>query len=222
MFGRASEAVGIFLFFFIYFGFQFSCRYKAGIPAQLPSTLIPQLKVYVTTNDISLLAQALLIIALLLELSPSTTFPEVERDILKNIYAIAHSPLISGVPFESVLAFFAALVEADQQIAAHIVPNLVISVEKAQKAEASPANVAKCVGQVVKSQQSIAAGTIAEFAKHLKVGSSPWVANLGDNSTRTPQPASKAKSSQVVLSLLVMGEVGRFMLVFLCSALCLI
>ncbi|OBZ78570.1 Cullin-associated NEDD8-dissociated protein 1 [Grifola frondosa] len=158
---------------------MFSCldallrRYSAGIPADLPPNLIPPLKAYITTSDISLLSQALSIVALLLQLAPSTTFPEVERDVLKDAYDIAHSPL------------------ADVQIAAHVVPNLVFSVEKAPRSEASLGNVSKCVGQVVKSQHGIAAGTIAEFSKHLK-------------------PSSKAKSSQVVLSLLVMGEVGRF------------
>ena len=122
----------------------------------------------------SLLSQALSIVALLLQLSPAPTFPEVEREILKDIYKIAHSPLISGAPFDSVLAFFASLVEADVQIGTHIVPNLVTAVDKAPKAEASYANVAKCVGQVVKSQQSIAAGTIAMFTKHIKVCILHW------------------------------------------------
>lgn len=148
---------------------KFMRRYKAGIPVELPRVLIPQLKIYISTNDISLLSQSLSVIALLLELSPGGTFPEVEKQVLKDIYAIAHSPLVSGSAFDSVLTFFAALVQADMQIAAHIVPNLVISIEQAPKAEASQTNVAKCVGQIVKSQQNIAAGTIAEFAKHLKV-----------------------------------------------------
>lgn len=143
-------------------------RYRS-LPADLPATLIPQLKPFISTSDISLLAQALSIIALLLELSPVVTFPEVEREVLQDIYAIAHSPLVSGVPFDSVLAFFAALVEADMQIATHIVPNLVISIERDVKNPVSQANVAKCVGQVVKSQHTIAAGTIAEFSKHLRV-----------------------------------------------------
>lgn len=120
-------------------------------------------------TDITLLGSALDIIALLLELAPSTTFPEVERDVLPDVYAISHSSLLAGAPFESLLAFFGALVEADMQIATHVVPNLVISVEKAPKSEASLTNVAKCIGQVVKAQRAVAAGTIAEFAKHLKV-----------------------------------------------------
>ncbi|KAH8101480.1 ARM repeat-containing protein [Cristinia sonorae] len=175
----------------------FSCldallrRYKTGVPADLPATLIPQLKLYIASNDMSLLSQALSIVALLLQLSPAATYPEVERELLKDIYKTAHNPLISGAPFDSVLAFFAALVEADLQIGTHIVPNLVNAVEKAPKSEASYANVAKCIGQVVKSQQSIAAGTIAMFAKHIRLGVA-------------------TKTMQTVLSLLVMGEVGRF------------
>ncbi|KAI0325025.1 ARM repeat-containing protein [Cubamyces sp. BRFM 1775] len=166
-------------------------RRYSQIPAGLPPTLIPNLKAYITPSDILLLGAALDIIALLLELAPKATFPEVERDILSDVYGIAHSPLLAGAPFDSVLAFFAALVEADMQIAAHVVPNLVTAVEKAPKNDASLTNVAKCIGQVVKAQRAIAAGTIAEFARHLKAG-------------------SKAKTPQVVLSLFVVGEVGRF------------
>lgn len=148
---------------------QFHASYTSGVPPDLSSVLVPQIKTYLSTSDISLLSQALIILALLLDLSPSTTFPEVERDLLSEIYRIAHSPLISGAALDSLLAFFSALVQADNQIATHVVPNLVISVEKAPKADASPANVAKCVAQVVKSQQAVAAGTIAEYSKHTKV-----------------------------------------------------
>lgn len=68
------------------------------------------------------------------------------------------------------LVFFGSLVQADGQIGTHLVPNLVAGAEKALKAECSPGNVAKCIAQIVKSQQGIAAGTIAEFSKHIKVG----------------------------------------------------
>ncbi|KAH9911655.1 TIP120-domain-containing protein [Fomitopsis serialis] len=165
-------------------------RYNT-VPADLPTTVTPTLKSYISISDISLMSQAVSNIALLLELIPANTYPEVERELLPDIYNIAHSPLVAGAAFESVLAFFAALVQADMEVATHLVPNLVISVDKAQKSDASYANVARCIGQVAISQQGIAAGTVAEFAKHLK-------------------PTSKAKTSQIVLSLLVMGEIGRF------------
>jgi len=146
-----------------------SYSYKSGIPPALPPSLVPQIKAYVSTSDISLLSQALSTLALLLELSPSVTFPQVERGLLDDIYNIAHSPLVAGVALDSLFRFFSALVQADNQIATHVVPNLVISAEKAPKAESSSSNVAKCIGHVVGSQLSVAAGTIAEYAKHLKV-----------------------------------------------------
>ncbi|KAF8972524.1 armadillo-type protein [Flammula alnicola] len=165
--------------------------YKSGLPPALPSNLIPQVKTYISTSDISLLSQALSTLALLLELSPSITFPEVEHDLLNEIYNVTHSPLVSGVALESLFRFFAALVQADNQIATHVVPNLVISAEKAPKAESSPSNVAKCIAQVVKNQLGVAAGTIAEYSKYLK-------------------KTAKAKPSLVILSLLIVGELGRF------------
>ena len=97
------------------------------------------------------------------------TFPQVERDILTDVYTIAHSPLVSGAALDSTLSFFSALVQADGQIATHIVPNLVNALEKLPKTESSPQNVAKCIAQVVRSAPAVAAGVI-EFSKHLKVG----------------------------------------------------
>lgn len=144
------------------------CRYTNGVPADLPPNLVPQLKSFLTTADISILANAVGILTLLLQISPDTTFPEVERDVLKDIYAMAQSPLVSGAALDALLGFFGALVEADNQIAAHVVPSLKISAEKATS-EVSSANVAKCIAQIAKSQQAIAAGIIADFSKQIKV-----------------------------------------------------
>ncbi|KAF5385600.1 hypothetical protein D9757_006791 [Collybiopsis confluens] len=163
--------------------------YSAGVPDGLSSALISQIKPYLTVSDISLLSQALGILSVLLELAPAATFPEVEQYVLQDIYIISRSALVGGAALESLLNFYSALVKADKQIATHVVPSLVISVEKAPKNEASPTNVARCVAQVVESDQGIAAGTIAEYSKH---------------------PASKAKQLTVVLSLLILGELGRF------------
>jgi cullin-associated NEDD8-dissociated protein 1 len=144
-------------------------RYQSGVPPDLATALVPQVKSYISALDISLLSQSLTILTVLLELSPSTTFPEVERDVLADVYDIARSPLVTGATLDSVLSFFHWLVQADRQIATHVVPNLVTSVEKVPKAEGSPSNVAKCIAQVVRSEQGVAAGTIAEYAKALKV-----------------------------------------------------
>jgi cullin-associated NEDD8-dissociated protein 1 len=186
--------------------------YTGGVPAALPSALIPQIKSFLSTSDIPLLSQALSLLALLLELAPTTTFPEIESDLLPDVYRIAHSPLVSGAALDSLLSFCAALVSADRQIATHLVPNLVIAVEKAPRADASPNNVAKAVAQIVRSEQAIAAGTIAQYAKNIKVGPSHSCARLILKST--PQQTSKAKSTTVVLSLLILGELGRFMCAF--------
>jgi len=163
-------------------------RYDNGVPANLSHTLIPQLKSYVSTTDISLQSQALSLFALLLQLSPKSTFPEVEREVLEDVYNIAYSPLTSGAALDSVLAFFGALVEADFQIATHVVSSLTRGTPEKPKDISYP-NVAKCVAQVVKSSQALAAGVIAEFSKNLKKRSDP---------------------RDLSMALLILGEIGRF------------
>jgi cullin-associated NEDD8-dissociated protein 1 len=144
-------------------------RYRAGVPADLAPHLIPQLEPYLTTADIALLSQALTTLTILLQCSPTSSFPEVEREVLHDIYPLAHSPLVSGACLDALLGFFGALVEADSQIASHVVPGLVSSLSKAKKAEAVPGNVAKVVSRVVRSQKAVAAGMIVEFSRSLKV-----------------------------------------------------
>ena len=143
-------------------------RYDNGVPPNLLRGLIPQLKTYVSATDISLHSQALSLFALLLQLSPKSTFPEVEREVLEYIYGIAYSPLTSGAALDAVLVFFGALVEADSQIATHVVSSLTRNTPEKPK-EVSYPNVAKCVAQVVRSYHALAAGVIAEFSKNLKV-----------------------------------------------------
>ena len=144
-------------------------RLSNGVPVELLNTIVEQMKPYITTNDISLLSHALSVIALLLRLSPSQTYPAVETEYLKDIYLIAHSPLLTGTSLDSLLSFFAALVQADTQIATHVIPNLTIPLQKTKKGDASFSNIAKCIGVIVKCHPSLAAGTTAEFSKALKV-----------------------------------------------------
>ena len=54
-----------------------------------------------------------------------------------------------------------------------------------------PDVIARCIAQVVQADLGVAAGTIAEYAKHVRKG-------------------GKAKTSTVVLSFLILGEIGRF------------
>jgi cullin-associated NEDD8-dissociated protein 1 len=149
--------------------------YSSGVPSGLPPTLMSQIKPYLSVSDISLLSQALTTLSILLEVAPAATFPEVEKTLLSDIYNVSHSPLISGSALDSLLHFYDALVSADQQIATHVLPNLVLASEKAPKGSSNPVNVGKCVAQVVKSCQAVAAGAIAEYSKNLKVRHVFWV-----------------------------------------------
>jgi len=126
-----------------------------------------------TTSDIVLLSQSLTTLTILLQYSPASSFPEVESIVLQDIYPLAHSNLVSGTCLDSLLGFFGALVEADGQIASHLIPGLVTSLKKADPKFSVPGNVAKVVSRIVRNQISVAAGVIAEFTKSLKVRVSP-------------------------------------------------
>lgn len=161
-----------------------SYRYEKGIPADLPPSLVPQLKQFVTTSDTALLAHTLTVLSLLLTLAPAVSFQEVERDVLQDAYNVTASPLVTGSGLEALLAFYGSLVEADDQIATHIVPSLIITLDRAPAGQRSPANVAKSLAQVVKSQPSVAAGTIAEFSKHVRVRFPSNYHNTDNNASR--------------------------------------
>jgi hypothetical protein len=105
----------------------------------------------------------------LLRRQPAATFPVVEQDLLGDVYPLAISQLVTGPALDSILAFFGALVEADPEIATRVIPSLTTAYEKAPRGEASPGNVARCLAQVVKSNIGVAAATIAQFSKHVKV-----------------------------------------------------
>jgi cullin-associated NEDD8-dissociated protein 1 len=141
---------------------------------------------------------------LLLQLSPKSTFPEVEREVLEDIYGIAYSPQTSGAALDAVLVFFGALVEADSQIATHVVSSLTRNTPEMPK-EVSYPNVSKCVAQVVKSYHALAAGVIAEFSKNLKVRYTSSAVPPSNH------PQKRVDPRDLSLSLLILGEIGRFM-----------
>lgn len=144
-------------------------RYKSGIPDQVPSELVPQLDPFLSLNDLVLLTHALLTLSILLEISPKPTYPLVEKSVLPTVYQLAYSPSIFGATLEALTGFFQALVSADNEIAGHIVPGLVLAFEKDKSGDSSAANISKCISAVVKGYQDMAAGIIAEFAKSIKV-----------------------------------------------------
>lgn len=173
----------------VFTAFEVLLKSYQSVPADLAPALVPIVRNQVNTTDISLLAQALSVLAQLLLLSPSSSFPEVERDLLQDIYTLTHSPLVSGVALDALLEFYANLVQADNQIASHAVLNVVSAVEKKSSKEVALGNVARCVARIAQAHQAIAAGTIAEYAKNIK-------------------PGTKAKTPRIVLSLLILGELG--------------
>ncbi|KZT42868.1 ARM repeat-containing protein [Sistotremastrum suecicum HHB10207 ss-3] len=152
--------------------------------------LLQLLHQYLTVSDISLFSQAISIVSLLLQTSPRATYPSVEKDLLKDIYDLTYSPLISGASLDSLLTFYTSLVTADGPIATRLISNLIGSFNSApkEKGSAAPSNVAKSIERVLRVEISMIAGTIAEFSKSLR---------------GTSTDASKT------LSLLVLGEIGR-------------
>ena len=94
----------------------------------------------------------------------------MENQILGVVSGLACSPLVSGAALSSMEAFYGTLVTVDNQIAGHVIPSLTVSLERAGK-DGSAANVSKCLASIVRCAMSMAAGTIAEFTKHVKVGS---------------------------------------------------
>ncbi|KAJ7442535.1 hypothetical protein B0H11DRAFT_2251423 [Mycena galericulata] len=110
--------------------------------------VVAQLYVRCPCGDIPLQSRAISLLALVLKLAPTATFSEIESDLLPDVYRIAHSPLVSGAALDSLLSLYAPLVNSDAQIATHWVPNLVIAVQKAPRADASPNNVAKTMAQI--------------------------------------------------------------------------
>ena len=94
----------------------------------------------------------------------------MENQILGVVSGLACSPLVSGAALGSMEGFYGTLVTVDNQIAGHVIPSLTISLERAGR-DGSAANVSKCLASTVRSAMSMAAGTIAEFTRHVKVGS---------------------------------------------------
>lgn len=127
------------------------------------------MKSYISTSDIPALAHALSLLSVLLEIAPAKTYPAIESGYLKDIYLIAHSPLLAGSSLDSLLGFFSQLVQADSQIAPHVITSVTFPLANTSKGDASYGNVAKVIRVVVERHQGLAAGTIAEFSKALKV-----------------------------------------------------
>ena len=163
-------------------------------------------------SELSELSEALLALSGLIKYYPTVSYPLVESQVLPATYQLAYSPLITDPALDSILQFFGTLVEADGQIATYMICGLLKNMDELGS-DASPSNVSKCLAKIVSVQMEFAAVTIAEVTKYIKVNpSSFWNGNLTDALLK---PGTKTKEQGVVLSLLTIGEIGRFL--YLCG-----
>ncbi|CAE6372038.1 unnamed protein product [Rhizoctonia solani] len=160
---------------------------QGEIPESVQTPLIENLTTYISQSDPQLLIKSLELLTFFLRNWPQQWFAPIERQILPRIYPLAPGTLLPA-SLDALRGFLYALSSADEQIASHLVGGLKIAYEKAGT---GAGNVSKCLGAVVRAQTPIAAGTINEFAKHIK-------------------PTTKASQTSLVLCLLTVGEIGRF------------
>jgi len=146
-----------------------SHRYQSGLPAGLVATIIPQLLPYFAIEELSHFTNSLTIITLMLQMAPRDAYQIAEAEILPIIYRCAVSHLPTGLLLDSVVEFLGSLVAADPPIANRLIPGLTASLEKTTPNSASPLNASRCIGAVVRSEMGLAAATVNDFAKSLKV-----------------------------------------------------
>ncbi|KAG8723447.1 hypothetical protein FRC09_003293 [Ceratobasidium sp. 395] len=161
------------------------------ISSELQDTLTDNLLPYLTPTDPTLLLHTLDLLTFLLRSWPKTWFTPIEKKVLSKIYPIACEPLLISTSLDALLGFVYALSEADGEIASHLVGGFKVAFDKSEGGVGVAGNISKCLGAVVRAQRPIAAGTINEFAKHIK-------------------PTTKATQNKLVLCLLTVGEIGRF------------
>jgi cullin-associated NEDD8-dissociated protein 1 len=154
---------------------------------------VNQLKQYLTIADITVLSQALTTLSVLLRLYPRVTYPVIESQILAIISSLVCSPMVAGAALNSTEEFYGTLVSADNQIASHVIPGLFTALDRVGR-EGSAANVSKCIARVVRSAMGIAAGTIAEFTKHIKVCLDSCILDLSNEFCSRPRNLKKSRS----------------------------
>jgi hypothetical protein len=166
---------------------------RGSIPDALVTEIINQLKQYLTIADITVLSQALTTLSVLLRLYPRVTYTVIEGQILAIISSLVCSPMVAGAALNSTEEFYGTLVTADNQIASHVIPSLFTALDRAGR-EGSAANVSKCIARVVRSAMGIAAGTIAEFTKHVKVYLDSCSLHLSDKICSRARNLKKVRS----------------------------
>lgn len=133
------------------------------------ATIVPQLLPYLAVQEVSHFTNSLAVINLMLRMAPQEVYQVAEADVLPVIYKCAVSHLPSGTLLDSIIDFFGSLVVADPPIATRLILGLTTSLEKAPAGSASPLNASRCIGGIVQSDMSLAAATVNDVAKSIKV-----------------------------------------------------
>ncbi|KAG8685730.1 hypothetical protein FRC08_012945 [Ceratobasidium sp. 394] len=141
---------------------------NGSMSTDLQDTLIDNLLPYLTPSDPTLLLHSLDLLTFLLRSWPKTWFTPIEKKVLARTYPVACEPLLIPTSLDALLGFVYALAEADGEIASHLVGGFKVAFEKSEGGVGVAGNISKCLGAVVRAQRPIAAGTINEFAKHIK------------------------------------------------------
>lgn len=119
-------------------------------------------------EEVSHFTNTLAVVTLLLQIAPKDTFSIAESDVLPLVYKCAVGQLPSTL-LDSLVAFLSSLVTADPPIANRLIPGISASLEKTPAASASPLNASRCIGAIVRCEMGLAAATVSDFAKALKV-----------------------------------------------------
>lgn len=180
-------------------------RFGSDLPLDAATELISELKSYITVQDLHNLGITVECVTKMLQAQPSLR-PTVESAIMPAITEAIKSPLLHDAAIESIKAFLAVYVSEDPESARHLIPELTKSLMEStggagdvtgshvpsteDGATQAFATLAKCIGTIVENSPSTAAGIINEFVKPVKKGET-------------------GADSQLYLSLLVLGEIGR-------------
>ncbi|KAF8329094.1 TIP120-domain-containing protein [Cantharellus anzutake] len=165
-------------------------KYENGYPPGLASSVMAQIIPHLTLAELSHFTNSVSVITQMLRTSPRSVYGPVEKDVLPLIYPSVVSPAVTATLLDALLDFLAALVHADSPIASRVVQGLLNHIN-ASTGSTPAINSSKCIAVAVRGEHSLAVSTIQDFARSIKSG-------------------SQTKDARLVLSLHVLGEIGRF------------
>jgi cullin-associated NEDD8-dissociated protein 1 len=138
--------------------------------------------------DLSLLPQALLALALLVEAKPEV-LPSATEALLSHLSYLLAEPLVQGNTLDAIVDFIQVTVTVDGQRATEILQALTATLEYSTGSHAY-SNAARCVGGIANAAPSNIEAIIGGAGKALK-------------------GASQGKEAATAFNLLILGEVGR-------------